>query len=147
MSVWEWGLDIIGACLLLVLIYGIALIVRRKILSRAGGTFELSFRAREAHPGRGWLLGIGRYTGDTLEWFRIFSLSPRPKRVWERDHLAFAGRRQPEGAEEMSLYAGHVVVACTYRDDHVELAMSEASLTGFQAWLEAGPPGADWNRR
>ena len=24
--------------------------------------------------------------------------------------------------------------------------MSEASLTGFQAWLEAGPPGADWDR-
>jgi hypothetical protein len=24
--------------------------------------------------------------------------------------------------------------------------MSEASLTGFQAWIEAGPPGADWDR-
>jgi hypothetical protein len=28
----------------------------------------------------------------------------------------------------------------------VELAMSAASLTGFQSWLEARPPGTDWNR-
>ncbi|WP_278256324.1 DUF2550 family protein [Nocardioides convexus] len=26
------------------------------------------------------------------------------------------------------------------------LAMSVSSLTGFQAWLEAKPPGTDWNR-
>ena len=50
------------------------------------------------------------------------------------------------GAEEMSLYDGHVVVSCAYAGDLVELAMSEASLTGFQSWLEAGPPGTDWNR-
>ncbi len=24
--------------------------------------------------------------------------------------------------------------------------MSVSSLTGFQAWLEAMPPGTDWNR-
>ena len=34
---------------------------------------------RTEHPGRGWLLGLGRYSGDALEWFRIFSLSPRPR--------------------------------------------------------------------
>jgi hypothetical protein len=28
----------------------------------------------------------------------------------------------------------------------VELAMSRESLTGFQAWLEARPPGTDWSR-
>ncbi|MCD6639968.1 MAG: DUF2550 domain-containing protein [Nocardioides sp.] len=140
-------LDVVGLVLLVVLLYGIALIVRRRLLARHGGTFELSFRSRTTHPGRGWLLGIGRYSGDSLEWFRIFSLSARPKRSWHRDHLAYAGRRAPEGVEEVSLYEGHVVVSCTYRDVAVELAMSEASLTGLQAWLEAGPPGADWNRR
>ena len=147
MSPWEWILDAVGLVLLLVLLYGIGLIVRRRLLSRDGGTFELSHRVRTTHPGRGWLLGIGRYNGDSLEWFRIFSLSPKPKAVWQRHPLAFAARRAPEGAEEMSLYDGHVVVTCTYRDQQIELAMSEASLTGFQAWLEAGPPGTDWNRR
>ena len=45
--------------------------------------------------GRGWLLGIGRYSGDQLEWFRIFSLSPRPKRSWPRGD---AGLRRPARA-------------------------------------------------
>ena len=146
MPLWEWVLDLVGLALLLALLYGVGLIVRRRLLARHGGTFELSHRMRPTKPGRGWLLGIGRYSGDNLEWFRIFSLSPRPKRVWARDQLAYASRREPAGAEEVSLYAGHVVVGCTYGDEHLELAMSEASLTGFQSWLEAGPPGADWNR-
>ena len=33
------------------------------------------------------------------------------------------------------------------RGEPLEIAMSEASLTGFQSWLESGPPGTDWNRR
>jgi hypothetical protein len=147
MAVWEWALDIVGLCLLLALLYGIALIFRRRLLARHGGTFELSYRVRTDHPGRGWLLGIGRYSGQSLEWFRIFSLSPRPKRVWARDLLEYAGRRAPVGAEEVSLYDGHVVASCHYDGDPLEIAMSEASLTGFQSWLESGPPGTDWNRR
>ncbi|HSE08478.1 MAG TPA: DUF2550 family protein, partial [Nocardioidaceae bacterium] len=32
-------------------------------------------RPRPVRQGRrGWVLGIGRYSGDALEWFRIFSL-------------------------------------------------------------------------
>ncbi len=147
MPVWEGLLDVLGIGLFLVLLYGVALIVRRRLLCRHGGTFELSYRAVARKPGRGWLLGIGRYSGQSLEWFRIFSLSPRPKRVWARDQLAYSGRRSPAGAEEMSLYGGHVVASCHYFEEPLEIAMSEASLTGFQSWLEAGPPGTDWNRR
>jgi hypothetical protein len=146
MPLWQWLLDLVGLVLVVALLYGVALIVRRRAIARDGGTFELSYRQHTDHPGRGWVLGLGRYSGDELEWFRIFSLSPRPRVVWRRDRLSYAGRRRPEGAEEMSLYDGHVVVSCAYAGDLVELAMSEASLTGFQSWLEAGPPGTDWNR-
>ena len=141
MPVWQWLLDAAGLLLALVLCYGIALIVRRRLLARNGGTFELSYRIRTRHAGRGWLLGLGRYSGDRLEWFRIFSLSPRPKRVWLRRSIAYSGRRQPSGVEEMSLYADHVVVSCTTDEGPLELAMAPSSLTGFQSWLEAGPPG------
>lgn len=147
MSAWEWALDIVGLFLLLALLYGIALIFRRRFLARHGGTFELSYRVRSDHPGRGWLLGIGRYSGQSLEWFRIFSLSPRPKRVWARALLDYSGRRAPAGTEEVSLYDGHVVASCRYGGETLEIAMSEASLTGFQSWLESGPPGTDWTRR
>ena len=141
MPLWQWLLDIAGVLLGLVLLYGIALVIRRRVLSRHGGTFELSYRVRPEKAGRGWLLGLGRYSGDTLEWFRIFSLSPRPKRVWQRPELTYGGRRSPEGVEQVSLYPDHVVVSCTTPAGGLELAMGESSLTGFQAWLESGPPG------
>lgn len=141
MPLWQWLLDIVGVLLALVLLYGIALVIRRRVLSRHGGTFELSYRVRPGKAGRGWLLGLGRYSGDGLEWFRIFSLSPRPKRVWQRDELTYGGRRSPEGVEQVSLYPDHVVVSCTTPAGGLELAMGESSLTGFQAWLESGPPG------
>jgi hypothetical protein len=147
MPVWQWLLDAAGVLLAIVLVYGFGLIVRRRVLSRNGGTFELSYRVRTSHAGRGWLLGLGRYSGESLEWFRYFSLWPRPKRTLLRSRLTYVGRRQPEGAEQMSLYPDHVVIQCSTPDGPVELAMSAASLMGFQSWLEAGPPGTDWNRR
>lgn len=141
MPLWQWLLDAAGAVLVLVLLYGLALVVRRRLLSRHGGTFELSYRVRPERAGRGWLLGLGRYSGESLEWFRIFSLSPRPKQVWGRSTLTYAGRRDPEKAERMSLYPDHTVVRCHSAQGEVELAMAPDSLTGFQSWLEAGPPG------
>ncbi|MEZ5097279.1 MAG: DUF2550 domain-containing protein [Nocardioides sp.] len=141
MPVWQWVLDAVGLVLLLVLVYGIALVVRRRALSRHGGTFEVSYRARPHKAGRGWILGMGRYSGESLEWFRIFSLSVRPKRVWHRADLEYAGRREPAGAEAVSLYTDHVIVICRTLEEPVELAMSPLALMGFQSWLEAMPPG------
>ena len=84
--------------LVLVLLYGLALVVRRRVLSRHGGTFELSHRVRPGKAGRGWVLGLGRYSGDTLEWFRIFSLSPRPQaRLAARSELSYAAAATRRG--------------------------------------------------
>jgi hypothetical protein len=142
MRIWETLLESAAVLLLIVLLVGVALIFRRRWLSRHGGTFELSYRARATQPGRGWLLGLGRYTGDDLEWFRIFSLSARPKRVWGRSTLTYTERRDPEGVEQLSLYPGHVVIRCETPGGDIELALGASSLMGFQSWLEAGPPGA-----
>ncbi len=146
MALWQWTLDVAGALLLIAIVYVLALVVRRRALARHGGTFELSYRLHQERDGRGWVLGIGRYSGERLEWFRIFTLGPRPKRSWDRDDLTYDGRRQPLGAEQASLYPDHVVITCQSPRGDVELAMSEASLTGFQSWLEARPPGTDWSR-
>ena len=46
-------------------------------------------------------------------------------------------------AESAALGPGLFVVECKVgQGDSVELAMSEAALTGFLAWLEAAPPGS-----
>jgi hypothetical protein len=146
MSGWQWLLDSAGVVLLLVILYGLLLVVRRRVLSRHGGTFELSVRVRPSEAGRGWVLGLGRYREERLEWFRIFSPSPRPRRIWQRSQLHITGQREPSGPEAFALYGGHVVVECRTTDGPVELAMSSSALTGFSSWLESGPPGSDWDR-
>jgi hypothetical protein len=140
MPVWEWLADSSGG-LLLVLLYPVALVVRRRWIARNGGTFEFSVRLRSRRPGRGWTLGVARYTGDSLEWFRVFSLAPRPRLVYRRSELEYVGRRDPEGAESYSLYSGHIVVSCRTLAGLAEFAMSPSALTGFLAWLESAPPG------
>lgn len=146
MPAWEWLLDAVVAVLVLLAWYALALIVRRRIIARHGGTFELSYRARSARTGRGWVLGIGRYSGDTLEWFRIFSLAPRPRKAWRRLDLTYDGRRRPLGAESMSLFADHLIVTVQAPEGPIEMAMSEESLYGFASWLESAPPGTDWDQ-
>ena len=142
MPVWEWLLDMTGVVLVVVLVYGLALIARRRFLGRRGGTFELSHRVRTDKAGRGWVLGLGRYTPSSLEWFRIFSLSPVPKRVWSRGDLVYTGRRVAGGVEQLSLYPDHVIISCHSSEGELELALSQEALMGFQAWLEAAPPSA-----
>ncbi|QYJ05611.1 DUF2550 domain-containing protein [Nocardioides panacisoli] len=146
MTWWEWLLQFCGLMLLLAVAAVLGMVLRRRLLARHGGTFELSHRLRPEQSGRGWVLGLGRYSGERLEWFRIFTLWPGPKVVWERDQLSYDGRREPMGAEQASLYPDHLVIRCGSPDGEVEFAMSAASLMGFQAWLEARPPGTDWNR-
>lgn len=135
MAVWRWLIDSAGVVLLLVLAYGVLLVLRRRWISRHGGTFELSVRI-----GRGWVLGLGRYDEDALEWFRIFSLWPRPRRRWRRGQLRLVSQRHPEGHEAFSLYAGHVVALMDTPEGDLQLAMSTPALTGLRSWLEAGPP-------
>ena len=146
MPIWEWLADSAGVLLFLVLFYGITLVIRRRWLSRDGGTFEFSVRVRSGRAGRGWILGVGRYTGDALQWFRIFSLSPRPRYAYRRSELEYVGRRDAEGVEAYSLYSGHIIVTCRTPSGLLEVAMSPDALTGFLAWLEAAPPGRQLSR-
>jgi len=141
----ELALDGVAAAVLLVLVALALLVLRRRFLSRRGGTFDCSMRLRPAaanpRTGQGWTLGIARYSGDILEWYRVFSYSLRPKRVLGRRELQVVDRRDPQGAEVFSLLSGAVVVRCVGEGGPVEFAMNEDTLTGFLSWVESSPPG------
>jgi hypothetical protein len=141
MPVWAIVLDVAGLLALALILVAVYLIVRRRLLARSGGTFDLSVRVPAPRPGRGWVLGVGRYNSDALEWFRIFSLSVRPARTYRRSRLEVGPRRSVQRVEEYALYDDAIVVECRYGGEPVELAMTEAALTGLLAWLEAAPPG------
>jgi hypothetical protein len=143
---YDWPIWVLTAAITLILAYGVALVLRRRVLSRSGGTFELSHRVRVTRPGRGWQLGMGRYSGNDLEWFRVFTLSSTPKRVWHRSDLTYESSHAPVGLEASAIYPEHLVVTCSSVGTPVELAMSPQALIGFQAWLESRNPGTDWSR-
>jgi hypothetical protein len=146
---WQSFLDGFGLLGVVALLAFGVLFVRRRRLGSPSGTVECSVRmqvptqAGAAAAARGWTLGLGRYSDSTLEWFRIFSFSPRPKYTFDRS-LTILKRRTPAGAEAFALYGGHIVVAVKLQSGRtIELAMSESALTGFLAWVEAAPPVHD----
>jgi hypothetical protein len=145
----ESTLDVFAALLVLGLVALGALAVRRRMLTRRGGTFDCSLRTSRGPHGKGWTLGIGRYAGDIVEWYRVFSYSPRPKRIFRRRDLEIIDRRAPQGQETFALLSGAVIVRCRDGvasgngddDPTVELAMGNGALTGFLSWIESAPPG------
>jgi len=134
-------LDIVAAIVLAACLVLLGLVWRRTLLRRRGATVDLC--VRQPGSSRGWTLGVARFAGDELEWFRIFSARLRPQRTFPRDALSVVDRRRAATSELLSLMAAAVVVACELPGGPVELAMTESAVTGFLAWLESAPPGAN----
>jgi len=133
--------ELVGVILLLaVLATAVALIVRRVQLLRGGGV-DVSLRRRVVRGGSGWHVGVGRYRGDELCWFRLTSLWPGPTVVVDRTVLEIVDRRTPTEAEVDAIPAAGIVLRCRTPARTVEIAMAPGVLTGFLAWLEATPPG------
>ena len=133
--------ELVGVVLLLaVLAVAVALVVRRVQLLRGGGV-DVSLRRRVVQGPTGWHVGVGRYHGDELCWFRLTSLWPGPTVVVNRTLLEIVDRRVPTEAEVDAIPAAGVVLRCRTPARTVELAMAPGVLTGFLAWLEATPPG------
>ncbi|MCU1679042.1 MAG: hypothetical protein JWM93_3800 [Frankiales bacterium] len=128
-----------GLALLLVSLCCIALIVRRSLLRRGGAVLDLCVRTRGTHSH--WVFGLARYTGDTLEWFRILGFAARPSRTFRRDQIAVVSRRVPSRGEAASFVHGAVVLECVDGRRRLDLALPATAMNGFQAWLEALPPG------
>ncbi|MFJ8313819.1 MULTISPECIES: DUF2550 domain-containing protein [unclassified Streptomyces] len=139
------ALLVCGLVVALVLVGLFVFGLRRRLIQRSGGTFDCSLRWNLPETpdtsGKGWVYGVARYNGDRIEWFRVFSYAPRPRRVLERSAIDVVARRLPDGEEELALLSDAIILGCTHRGTRLELAMSEDALTGFLAWLEAAPPG------
>jgi hypothetical protein len=137
MLVLEW----IGIGFLILLAFVAVLFFRRALMARAG-TIKLNLRVSTMLDGRGWSPGFGRFVGDELRFYRMFSLAIRPKRRLSRHGLVVEQRRRPEGQELMSMPADWVILRCLSQQAPVEIAMAKSTVTGFMSWLEAAPPGA-----
>jgi Protein of unknown function (DUF2550) len=140
------------AVLAVAVVLAAGLATRRILLGRSGGTVECGLRGGGgAAP---WRLGLAAYQPEALHWFSAFGLRLRPNEIFARRSLVVLARRVAEQAEAATIGAGTVVIECQTGQDcegeavdpgapsrTVELAMSEAALTGFLAWLESAAPG------
>lgn len=135
--------SIVGVALLVVVALLGWLTVRRLRLVRGGGVDVSLRRVRASAPDstRGWNLGVLRYRGDEIAWFRVISLSGGAEVRLGRRELEIVDRRPPGPTEEYVVPADATVLRCRDGRHTVELAMSPEVLTGFLSWLEATPPG------
>ena len=145
MDGWLGVAEVLLALVLLLVLALVGLALRRRWLARQGGTFECSLRLHTTSPSSGWVLGVGRYNEDLLEWFRFFSYSWRARKSFPRREVRVLDTRDPDAVEAVSLYAEQRIVRFEVVVDgeqqEWELAMSPDSLTGLLSWLEAAPPG------
>ena len=132
---------IFAAFLVVIVLAAVGLAMRRILLDRRGGTVECGLR----RPAGTWRLGVAAYEADELRWYDAVGVLLSPEEVLERRTLSVQARREASPAEATLLGPGKVVVTCRRAGEvpeTVELAMGEAALTGFLAWLEAAPPGS-----
>ena len=120
-----------GAAAVVVLLLTGVFIVRLRRLAGRVGSFECALR----RPGRSrWMSGIATFGGDSVEWTRLVSLSPRPRYHFDRADIEL-GEVRHRGVD------GRIVdVDCTYRGEHYDLAMVEDSHSAMVAWLESAAP-------
>jgi Protein of unknown function (DUF2550) len=124
------------ATALALLIFALCLFgVRRFNLRRALGTVDASI----CTAGKSWQMGVCRYQDNDLEWFKLLSLSVRPKYTFRRSSLELLGRRQPTETELVKVQPDAVIVELRYEGQEVLLAMKFDAYTGLSSWLEAGP--------
>jgi len=145
-------LEAVGVAFLVLVLWLVLIFVRRGLIARRGA-IGMSMRLSTFAPGRGWASGLGRFTGDELLWYRLFSLGVRPRRVLVRRNLTVDDRRAPEGPERLALPERWVVMRCTAvarsaysrhkPAEAVELALAESAVAGFLSWIESATTRSD----
>jgi hypothetical protein len=141
LPLWIWLLDSLVLAIALAISLITLLVARRRMMSRRGGTFDLSICRQAGSQPNGWVIGVGSYGADSIDWYRTFSFAWWPRYRFFRDDLEVFERRDPEGSEAFALDAGDVIVRIAHLSGVQQLAMSPSALTGLLAWLESSPPG------
>ena len=123
--------------------------LRLRALGQRIGSFPCAIRTPS-----GWTSGIACYGAAELRWYRVVSLSPRPRYVWDRNVFAILGPAQPIDSDQGPGVGGQrrpgargrlVEVECRVSpgpDGVVSLAVSSGTYAGLASWLESAPPGA-----
>jgi len=143
------AVEILAVCFVVVCLSIAFIPMRRHLIRRGGGAFDCAVRFGPLPtPGdaAGWSFAVGRYRDLTVDLYRVFSYSPRPRTSLARRGFDVVARRDTAGEESRTLLPGWAVLECSAAGRVVELAMSTESMMAFLTWVEAAPPGWDISR-
>ena len=125
---------ILTICIIAFVLLTGGFLVRLRYLAGQVGSFECAMRLP---GGQRWLSGVASFRLDSLEWYRLMSLSTRPSRVWRRLDLELsAARRRREQGRVVEVHC----VDATAGPDGFDLAMMEESHSALVAWVESAAP-------
>ncbi|MGO1317786.1 MAG: DUF2550 domain-containing protein [Cellulomonadaceae bacterium] len=125
-----WVVAIIAGIVLI----GAGLLTSRiRTLAHRVGSFDCRIES-----GTTVVQGIAHYGVRELYWWRLWSLSPRPARIWNRQELQIQDAEEIEVPGKTGIYR----IRCRYRGTELSLQMSLAAFAGLTSWLEAAPPAA-----
>ncbi|MFZ2751047.1 MAG: DUF2550 family protein, partial [Propioniciclava sp.] len=96
------------------------LLFRRAWLSMGHGrVFACSLQRT---PTSVWKVGVARFHGDAFQWYRVLSLSLRPKVTLLRQDTLVLHVHPARGGEGSGVFPGHVMVELGGRSAGVSLA-------------------------
>ena len=129
---WAWLWWLLALLAVLVLLVGFVLL-RVRTLDGLVGSFACAVREAESPH---WTSGVAVHGVGRLDWFRLVSISPRPRHRWARRTFVVAPqRRSLPGAPHET-----VEVTCHVDGEEFHLALAGAALDGLTSWLESSPP-------
>ena len=91
--------------------------------------------------GRGWSPGFGRFVGDELRWYRMFSFASGPSGCSPAKGWPWSAGGCPKGRNGSSMPADWVILRCTSHHAPVEIAMARSTVDRFPLLARGRPSG------
>ncbi len=119
--------------------YLVAVVLRRRIISRGGLTTMCAYRRAGGHA---WRQGFIRFGEGDLEWFPLGGVSTKPRYVWSRRGLDLGNPQRLDSGQTEAVggMVNAIWVECTCRDTLFALALAEPAYTALRSWVESAPP-------
>lgn len=140
----DWALGGVVVLIIAGALFTLVWWLRLRWLHGLSGRFDCALKLGRSEEA--WALGVGRYFGERLQWYRSFSLNFRPQHTWARTSVIVTDSRRPSMVEASALYDDQQIITLQARgsaavEDSWQVAVPQASVTGLLSWLEAAPPG------
>ncbi len=128
------------ACLLLLVVLGLAsLVVRRRLIARGEPLAMVAVQR-----GEGWKLSMTRFSTDSVQLYAVIGVGVRPRAVWPRGDLDL-GAPTPLKRNKPIAIIDPVQVECTVGGERFLIAIAPGDYTALRSWSESAPPGLNAN--